>query len=191
MSAVRIVVLAGIVAAMVGCASRRDKPHGYGQQRPPVDQIDSRDRGLQSKDVVSATDAMAQELLGLPEVNASRVRWLVVVDRAENMTQTARFNMDIFLERLRVQLSRYGRDRIQLIENRDKLRELQSRELEGAGTPGSAPGPAGVQPDFALYARMMELPNRGTSYFMCQFTLTDLKTRQQVWSGMYEVKVDR
>ncbi len=52
-----------VASAGIGCSS--DKPHGYGQQRPPVDQLDSRDRGLQSKDVVNASDQMAMDLLQL------------------------------------------------------------------------------------------------------------------------------
>ena len=47
------------IAAIAGC-SHHDKPHNYGKARPPVDELDSRDRGLQSKDVVSASDQMAQ-----------------------------------------------------------------------------------------------------------------------------------
>ena len=48
-----------------------------------------------------------------------------------------------------------------------------------------------MQPDFGLYARITELPNRGTSYYFCEFTLTNLHTRQQVWNNAYEVKVAR
>ena len=188
---------AGLLVGAAGCY--KDRPHEYGQQRPPVDQLDPRDRGLQSKDVVSASDAMASDLLALPELAGSAHRWTIVVDRVENLTADRRQDMDIFLERLRVKLGQLGRGRVQLIENRDKLRELQSRELEqrerdtfgqGDGRTGR-PGPAGIQPDFALYGRAMEMPNRATSYFLVEFTLTDLNTREQVWTNAYEVKVMR
>ena len=55
----------------------KDRPHEYGKQRPPVDQLDSRDRGLQSKDVVAASDQMAMDLLALPELRDSAHRWLI------------------------------------------------------------------------------------------------------------------
>jgi hypothetical protein len=98
-----------------------------------------------------------------------------------------------------VNLAKYGKGRVALIENKAKLHDLQSRELEQGGggdrfgqggTRGGAAGSAGVQPDFALYGRIMELNNRGTSYFLCEFTLTDLHTREQIWTNAYEVKVN-
>ena len=175
----------------LGCY--HDRPHEYGKRRPPVDEVTRDETGLGSKDVVSASDQMAQDLLASPDLNASRSQWTMVVDRVENRTTSQQFDMDIFLERLRVNLARYGRGRVQLIENRDKLRDLQSRELEGAAAAGAggAPGPAGTQPDYALYGRIMELPNRGTSYFLCEFNVTDLRTRQQIWTNAYEVKTAR
>jgi hypothetical protein len=192
----RTLLSATLLLGIAGCYS--DRPHEYGQQRPPVDRIDERDSGLQSKDVVSASDQMTMDLLALPELNDSRARWTIVVDRVENLTAERRQDLDIFLERLRVNLAKQGRGRVQLIENRDKLRDLQSRELEvgggdryGQGGSRGAPGPAGIQPDFALYGRIMEMPNRATSYFFCEFTLVDLHTREQVWTNAYEVKVLR
>ena len=76
--------------------------------------------------------------------------------------------------------------RIALIENRDVYRDLQNRELEPTGpsdrfgqggAAGSAPGGAGMQPDYFLYARIMEMPNRATSYFFCEFILTNANKR--------------
>jgi hypothetical protein len=113
--------------------------------------------------------------------------------------------MNIFLYRLRTNLARYGHGRVALIENRDRYRDVQTRELEpqaagprdefgqGGGNDAgrAAPGPAGIQPDFGLYARITEMPNRGTSYYLCEFTLTNLRTRQIVWTNAYEVKVAR
>jgi hypothetical protein len=189
-----LVLLMGLAAAGVGCYS--DRPHEYGKENPPVDGRTSSDRGLQSKDVIASSDQMAMDLLAQPEITQNPYRMLIVVDKVENLTTSNRFDLNIFLERLRVNLAKYGKGKVQLIENRDKLRELQSRELEGTGgdqfgqgSARPAPGPAGIQPDFSLYGRIMELPNRGTSYFLCEFTLTDLHTRQQVWTNAYEVKV--
>ena len=188
-----LAVLGTIAVAGVAC---QDRPHGYDEQRPPIDELDKRDKGLQSTDVMRASDQMAMDLLALPELNAADHRWTIVVDHVENRTSSDHFDLDIFLERLRVNLAKHGKGRAQLIENRAKLRDLQARELEQEREDvgqGAAPGPAGTQPDYSLYGRIMELPNRGTSYFLCEFTLTDLRknAREQIWTNAYEVRVAR
>jgi hypothetical protein len=187
------------LALLGGCAS--DRPHEYGDQRPPVDSIDDRDRGLQSKDVVASSDQMAQDLLASLDLNHSQNRWTMVVDHVDNETNNHRFNLDIFLERLRVNLAKYGHDRVALIENKAKYHGLQSNELEGeregdqyqqGDSQGvNKPVYRGTQPDYSLYAKIMEMPNRGTDYFYCEFTVTDLRTREQVWTNAYEVRVER
>ena len=178
----------GLIMIAAGCS------HSYSEERPSVTNLDKRDSGLQSKDVVAASDQLAQDLLALPELNASRDQWTVVFDRMENHSSDPTFNYDIFLQRLRVNVSKYGRGRIALIANKAKLHELQARELEqerdDLGRPG-APGPRGTQPDFALWGRVDELPNRSTSYYQAVFTLTNVRTRQDVWTNSYEVKVAR
>lgn len=191
----RVLAAAALAAATlsIGCAS--DKPHDYGRQRPPVDQLDSRDRGLQSKDVVNASDQMAMELLQLPELNVSNQRWAIVVTGVRNETVSAGQNLDIFIQRLRSKVATEGRGRVQIIANRDTFRDIQSRELEqerddfqqGAGR--AAPGPAGIQPEYGLEAVAMDLANRGTNYYNFEFRLINLRTREQVWTGMYEVRV--
>jgi hypothetical protein len=182
-----------VASLSIGCSS--DKPHEYGQQRPPVDQLDSRDRGLQSKDVVNASDQMAMDLLQLPELNASDHRWTIVVTGVRNETVSSGQNLDIFIQRLRSKIATEGRGRVQIIANRDTFHDIQSRELEqerddfqqGGGK--ASPGKAGIQPDFGLEAVAMDLPNRGTNYYNFEFRLIDLNTREQVWTNMYEVRV--
>jgi hypothetical protein len=189
----------GMGLCSAGCS---DKPHDYGQDRPPPDAITPGDTGLQSKDVIAASDLMAQDLLALPDLFASNTRCTIVVTNVENQTSDPRNNLNIFLERLRVKLSDMGRGRVQLIENKAKLHQIQDQELEGPpqasdqygqgdGSTAGTPRPRGIQPDFGLYAKIMELPNRNTSYFYCEFTLTNLHTREQVWTHGYVVKAAR
>ena len=178
----------GLTAGLAGCAS--DRPHEYGQQRPDVDSLHPDDRGLQSKDVVQATDEMTMKLLGLPELNDSRTRWTIVATGMENVTSSRRAQYDIFINRLKVNLAEQGHGRVQLIENRDRFHYLQDRELEPTGD-RTPPGPAGAQPQFALHGEVNDLPNRATDYYLFQFNLTDLRTREIVWTGKYEVKVAR
>ena len=183
-----VIGLLGSLALVAGCS--HDAPDAYGEQRPPIGELDGRDRGLQSKDVVQASDEMAMKLLADPELNRSREQWLMVVDRVENQTQNARHNLDIFLQRLQTNLARHGKGRVQLVQNRAKLRDLQARELEVERTDGQ-PGPKGIQPDYSLSATISELPNRGTSYYYVQFEVTDLRDRRLAWTDAYEVRVAR
>lgn len=190
--------LAVSTLTLTGCAT--DRPTSYGEQRPPVDQINSRDRGLQSKDVVAASDQLAMDLMALPEINQSPTQLAIVFTTVENLTSDPRINYDIFLERLRVNVARLGRGRVAVIDNRDRVANIQSRELDtvpagpnfGQGGPGQGGGgPGGIQPEYALYGKLSELPNRSTSYFLATFQLTNLRTRQMVWTNQYEVKVLR
>jgi hypothetical protein len=182
-------------ALAVGCGGP-----SYEEQRPPMDQLDSRDRGLQSKDVIQASDALSMDLLALDELNDSREQWTVVVDRVDDKTRDNLFRGDynIFLQRLQTQLSRQGRGRIALIENRAKFYDLRGRELEGEreddfgqGGPGPRRAPEAIDPDYALHATAMDLPGRGTTYYNLQFELVDLNKRRIVWTGDYEVRVAR
>jgi hypothetical protein len=192
----KALMLSAVVGLLVLAGCAKDRPHDYGHERPPVGDLTRGDRGLQSKDVIDASDALAQDLLADPKLNASATQWTLVVTGVENMTADPRFNYDIFVQRLKVNLAKYGANRIALIENRDRLRDLRNREWEPGrgdefGQTGGASAGAGIQPRYALYARMSELPNRQTSYYFCEFNVTDMATRQIVWSRAYEVKTRR
>ena len=187
-----VLIAASIGVAILGCD---DKPHQYGQERPPLEQVDSEGHGLQSKDLLQATDQMAMELLALPALNQSQTKWTIVATPMENQTVSDRQNLDIFVDRLKTQLYKQGGDRIAIIENRDRFHDIQNRELEpGADAMnqgGSNTVSAGIQPQFALMGTMQELPNRDTSTYRAEFKLLNFKTRELVWNGEYMVKVKR
>jgi PBP1b-binding outer membrane lipoprotein LpoB len=179
--------------ALAGCSN--DRPVRYPESRPPVDSIDPKARGLQGADVERAADAMARDLLALDEINRPGAGTMfIVVDKVEDKTY-GRFDLSIFLQALRTKLIRGSGGRIQIIENRARFHELRSRELESEreipGIGGPAPGPAGDQPDFSLYAIVSELPERSTSYFRLDFQLTSLNTRRIVWGNEYAIRTRR
>ena len=198
----KLTLAAGLLAAvasvaglgLVGCAP------SYEDQRPPVDKLDPRDRGLQSKDVQQASDKLAIDLLSLDELNDSKTQWTIVVDRVGDRTNSRLFtgNFDIFLQRLKTNIQRQGRGRISIIDNRGRFYDVRGRELEsereddfGQGGPGPRRAGEARDPDFALRGTAMDLPNRGTVYYNLQFDLINLRTRQSMWSGDYEVKTSR
>src|SRR4051794_23420875 len=79
------------VAGVAGC-NDHDRPTEYGKQRPPVDQLDSRDRGLQSADVLQASDQIVASLLASPELNNSSKQWTLVVSHVEDRTRDKKFS---------------------------------------------------------------------------------------------------
>ncbi len=184
-----VIGLALVMSIGLGCSNKEKD----GRVRPPVDELADDGRGLQGKDVITASDRMATSLLALPALNASQTQWTIVVDKLD-VPDSQRQSLDIFLIRLRSKLISMGQGRVQLIENMQKFNELRARELEptgdrfGQGGIGNAPKT--VQPDYFLSGKLAELPNRDTSYFLIDFTLTTVD-RTIVWGDIYEVATQR
>lgn len=185
------ILTAAVLVPTFGCGNKKPE-----RVRPPVDELTDGGRGLQGKDVISSTDQMAADLLASPALNASKEQWTIVVDRVENLTQSQRGDLDIFLKRLRTRLINMGHGRVQLVENLKTFNELKARELEPTGDPygqggPNAPGPRkNVQPDYFLWARISEMPNRDTSFFLVTFSLTKVD-RTVVWENDYAVATAR
>src|SRR3954469_2443463 len=98
-----VLVIGFLLGFAGGCES--DKPHKYGKERPSVDQLDERDAGLQSKDVIAASEQMANDLLAnVPELHSSQEKWVIVVTPVENYTSDTRQNLNLFVDRLGVRL---------------------------------------------------------------------------------------
>jgi hypothetical protein len=188
-----------LIAAAFGAGCASDKPEGYADQRPQNGSLVADDQGLQSKDVLSASDQMAQDLLTDPQLNQSRTQWTLAIGHFEDQTVDRTFdtNYDIFLERLRTELSAKGQGRITLIENKEQFHQIRDSELEGSGDKyaqgpgGPAPAPQAINPDYIMYGKAMDMPNRATNYYLLEFTVFNSQTRVQVWSRQYEVKVAR
>src|SRR5947208_770422 len=117
------------LGALVGCSSDH-KPDNYHRERPAVDELNSRDRGLQSSEVVEASDILAQKILALPEVSQSQRRLTVVFDHLEDQTRTRQFNYDIFLERLKTNIAEQGRKDISIVSNKKNYYGVRERELD-------------------------------------------------------------
>jgi hypothetical protein len=182
-----IALTAGTMIA-AGCASDH-KPEKYSRQRPDVTELDSRDRGLQSSEVVECSERLARDILSLPEVTHSSRRMTVVFTNLEDLTRRRQFNYDIFLERLKTEIGEKGRDRIAIVTNRDTFYRTRSKELDPVrgerddfgqgdrrGGGNGAPPANRIQPDFALQGKVMDLPNRGTDYYLFTFSLADIRS---------------
>jgi hypothetical protein len=186
LSVVRLGLGMGALAGLGLGGCSENKPDEYARERPPVENLNSRDRGLQSAEVIEASDTLVQKILALPEVNRAQTRLTVVFTNLEDLTTTRQFNYDIFLERLKTNISEQGRDRIAIVSNRDAYYGTRSKELDiprgerddfkqGEGRGRGGPAVSRIQPDYALTGKVMELRNRGTSYYHFTFSLADIR----------------
>jgi len=189
------ILVGGFLAA--GCSD--EKPEGYAEKRPDPGSLVDADTGLESKDVLEASDQMAHDLLTDPQLNQSRTQWTMTVGAFEDQTVDRSFdiNYNIFLERLRTIISEKGQGRITLIENKAEFHQIRDSELEGGpdkygqGSGGPQPAPQAINPDYIMYGKAYDMPNRSTNYYLLEFTIFNAQTRVQVWSRKYEVKVAR
>ena len=164
-----------------GCANDTAVAHGH-------------NTALDGTDLVRMTDDMAMKIPASPAVQQAiqqdgRLR--VVVQPVEN-NMTAEIlpsgAANAFTGRLRTLLSHHARDQFTWIMNRDAWYYLRRRELDI--DPG--PSPDAIQPQYALTAKFSTLTNedsqRRSTYYLCVYELTNLQTREILWTDKYEVK---
>lgn len=193
------VIALSAIGLFSGCSQHT--PEDYHAARPDLTDVNRHDRGLQSAEVIEASEMLANKILSLPEVTQSTHRLTVVFDHLEDLTRTRQFDYDIFLERLKTEIGEKGRDKIAIITNRSTFNNVRDRELDptpgahddfgqGDGRPVGPPAANPIQPDYALTGKVMDLPNRGTNYYHFTFSLSDLRNRSEIPLG-YDVRVRR
>lgn len=153
---------------------------------------------LRSKDLVAATDKMAQDIaLRLDVVNRSSPP-KIVVGNIWNRTSSPEKSYDIFLARLRAQLNsagtRYG---LEFLRERDFMEFQRDREF-GGKDPARTASAYRSRADYMLTGEVFDMPSGGTNYYLMSFQLVQLVDRATsgpdvgagaiVWENMYEVK---
>jgi hypothetical protein len=150
---------------------------------------------LSGDDLVRMTDDMAAKIVADADVQAAIAQHgalKVVIQPVENaMTAEVlpRGPAEAFTARVRALLSKHAPDRFTWIMNRDAFYRLRKQELEGVDL---GPAPDAINPQYALTARFSSLTSETaknrSSYYLCNFQLTDLQNRTILWTGSYEVK---
>jgi hypothetical protein len=180
-----------LLVAAAGCDNTHDT------MRPDMDTVVKGDHGLQSADLRQMTSKMAPDLLQIPEIVQNPYRVTVVVKGVQNKTEDMPGrNLDIYAARLAGLLnSSQARDRMLFVEERATLENLQNQELGNRGPnfedetrTGQPPANPRIQPQFALYGTFYSQAGGRTTYYLCQFQLTDLRTGAKVWENQYEVR---
>ena len=95
---------------------------------------------------------------------------------------------EAFTSRVRVLLARHDPDRYTWVMNREAYYHLRQRELDY----DLGPAPEAVNPQYALTAKFSSLTQEDakhrSSYYLCVYELTDIRHRNVLWTGSYEVK---
>lgn len=151
---------------------------------------------LSGDDLIAMTDKMSISILASPGVQqalAKNHRLKVVIQPVENyMTGEIlpQGPAQTFVARVRELLAAHAPDQFQWIMNKADYHAVRARELEGAHNLG--PDPESLQPDYALTARFDSLANVSSKVrsegYLCTYELTDLRTRETLWTDKYEVK---
>ena len=172
----------------LGCADR-----DVGREVDPDTRLRG-DQGMQSRDLREMTQRMAPDLLTIPEISRNPNRIVVVMKPIKNQLETdPGRDLTIYVARLKTLLnSSQTRDRIAFVEDRATIERLQGEELgnpDPFGDAGRADVPSSrLMPQFALWGTFYEKREARSSYFLCTFRLTDIRSGLQVWEGSYEVK---
>ena len=167
------------MVALAGCASAVEKGHNT---------------ALDGDDLMRMTDKMAQSMVaarGVQEAIRRDGRLTIVVEPVENYMTAEVLSTGAkiaFVGRLRSLLAMHAPDRFMWIMNRDAFYALRGRELEY----DLGPSPDSVQPRYALTARFDSMTKESakgrSSSYLCVYQLSDLATREVLWSDRYEVQ---
>ena len=193
---IRPLGLAALALALTGCASTGVRnPSGV-----PVTEMNADERGfvagtgVESQDIVTVTDKMARQILGVPEIAQAQAVPRIVLLPVENNTRF-QLNKDLFLSRIRAQLNEKSQGKVRFLA-RDRLAALeQERALKQAGQVTSSSDPK-IQEfkgaDFFLTGKLEGHATRTgqghSDYILYTFQLIDPRTSDIVFEGFHEIK---
>ena len=150
--------------------------------------------GIESQDLVGATDKMARGILGAAPIANAKTPPFVVLDPVINESRFP-INKDLFLNRIQSQLISRSAGKVQFLA-RERMAALEKeREMKRTGAVTATTDPA-VQEfkgaDFFLTGKLQSLTTRTkdgiSDYVLYTFQLIDARTSVIVWAGDHEIK---
>jgi PBP1b-binding outer membrane lipoprotein LpoB len=187
---------AALAVVLAGCASAGVKnPSGV-----PVTEMRPDERGfvggtgVESTDIVAATDKMAREILNIPEIANAQGKPYVITEPVVNNTRFA-LNKDIFLTRIRQQLNEKARGKMIFLA-RDRIATLEKeRQMKQTGQVTTSSDPTVQEFRGADYLLTGKLEGQSTrtsqgisDYILYTFQLINMRTSEIVYDGAYEIK---
>jgi PBP1b-binding outer membrane lipoprotein LpoB len=174
------VCICGAIIFLSGCASAVEA---------------GQNTALNGTDLIAMTDDMAMKILASPAVQQAIARektLKVVVQPVVNQMRAEvlpKGPADAFTARLRSLLSHHAPDQFTWIMNRNAFYSLRNQQLSGVEL---GPSPDAINPEYALTATFTSLADENSqgrsSYYVCVYDLTNLQTRDVLWTGSYEVQ---
>ena len=182
----------GLFAALFafGCAS--EKPPPPPQYVDPGAQGAVAGIGIESQDLIAATDKMVRKLLDTPELQARKGETPTIgLLPVENRT---RFPIDkeLFTARMKALLNEKARGQVRFVarDRMDAVKKEKDLKDKGEVTAGQRRKAYGV--DFFLTGELGGLSTstqKGKSeYMLFTFRLIDAETSEEIWEGFHELK---
>ena len=195
-------MIAGIALMLSACATTPQPPPNRGQSGGRLDPThDARSETgsptLRSQDLVSATDMMAQDIASRLDIANRQSPPRIFVGQIENKSAMRQQNYQVFLARLRAELNSSGaRLGLEFIRERQYIEQQRDREY-GGKDPDSTSAAYKSRADYVLTCEIYDLDSGGTSYYMLDYQLVQLRAAETgpdvgpgtiVWENFYEVK---
>ncbi|HEV8541647.1 MAG TPA: penicillin-binding protein activator LpoB [Verrucomicrobiae bacterium] len=188
--------IASTALLLVGCASSGVKnPSGVGvTEMRPDERGFVAGTGVESTDIVSATDKMAREILGIPEIANAKTPPYIVTDPVINNTRFP-INKTIFVTRIRQQLNEKARGKVRFLARENIATLEHERQLKQTGQVTASADP-NIQEfrgaDYFLTGKLEGVSthtSQGISdYILYTFQMIDARTSVIVYDGAYEIK---
>jgi len=177
---------------IVGCATEEPPPPQLPAYVDPNTRGGIAGMGIESQDLIAATDAMARKLLETPELQTAPGKIPTIgLLPVENRTRFA-IDKEIFNTRLKALLNERAQGQIRFVarDRMDAVKKERRLKKEGDIAGGSSRKLRGV--DYFLTGELSSLSTatqRGKSdYMLFTFRLIDAETSEEIWEGMHELK---
>lgn len=185
-----------LAVVLAGCASAGVKnPSGVAvTEMRPDERGFVGGTGVESTDIVAATDKMARGILSIPEIANAPGAPYVITEPVINNTRFP-INKDIFLTRIRQQLNQNARGKMIFLA-RDRIATLErERQMKQTGQVTTSSDPNVQEFRGADYLLTGKLEGQSTrtsqgisDYILYSFQLINARTSAIVYEDAYEIK---
>ena len=153
--------------------------------------------GIESKDIVLMTSKMVNDILGdLRFLNTEKIPRIIIDDRRFINESNQIINLNLLLDRLRIELMRSSRGRLDFVsrENMDLVMEEKKLEMSGYTENENNDTIYTAGADYRMIGKITSLATSSnktgvrSNYIQFSFELLDLVNGLSVWGNIYDVK---